>query len=284
MRIRHYLLACLIITSSSNAFARGGPNGVFTSILEDLLVLAVIIGLFGGALCACFLCRMPWKSLAFLSIVGVAFGMIPFVGFLLITPMFVLLTVFVAVFYLLQSGLFQVHIVEPSLTPTDGEPQKLETTGISKVIHWIAGTYVFWVVVSLANFKLLGFLAIPLVGLFLIGKFLPFILPPLVVALIIGTIITVLAVKILRTNQYMAPLIFNVCVLLAFFTSAEFFRHQLMSESLLNHKPNHFNSSSFSSSVFSYRPYGRGSHASFDENGKTYRWSYSERKFFQVTP
>ena len=128
MRIRYYLLACLIIISSSNAFARGGPNGVFTSILEDLLVLAIIIGLFSGALCACFLRSTPWKSLAFLSVVGLIFCMVPFVGFILGIPVFVLLVVFISVFHLLRGSLFQVCIVEPSPTPTDGEPQKLEIT------------------------------------------------------------------------------------------------------------------------------------------------------------
>lgn len=286
VRIRHCLLACLLVTGSSHAFARGGPAGAFGSMLEALLVLAIVGGLLAGALCARFLRRTPWKGLAFLSVAGVVLSVtFPFVGLFLGIPAFVLLAVFASVSYLVRGGLFQARFVGPSPTSADGKPQESETAGASNVIRWIAATYVFWVAVSLANFELLSFLAIPPVALLFpttIGKFVPFILPPLAVALAIGAIVTALVVKRSRANRHVAPFIFNACVLVAFLASAEVFRHHLMSESLLDHKPNHLDSSSFLSSVLTYRTYFRGPHASFDEDGKTYRWSYSERKFFQT--
>lgn len=286
MQIRYFLLGCLAVTASSHAFARGGPAGAFGSMLEGLLVLAIVGGLLAGTLCARFLRRTPWKGLAFLSVAGVVVSVtFPFVGLFLGIPAIVLLAIFASVSYLIRGGLFQGHFVEPSPTSATGKPPESETAGASNVIRWIAATYVFWGVVSLANLELLSFLAIPPVALLFpttIGKFLPFILPPLAVALAIGAIVTALVVKRSRANRHVAPFIFNACVLLAFFVSAEVFRYRLMSESLLDHKPNHLDSSSFLSSVLTYRTYFREPHASFDENGRTYRWSYSERRFFQT--
>lgn len=286
MRIFHCLLACLAVTGSSHAFARGGPGAAFGAILEEFLSLAIIGGLIAAILCARFLRRTPWKGVAFLSVVTVVVAFtIPFAGIFLSIPAIVLLAVFVSASYLVQGGLFQARLVVPSPTSTDGKPQKAETASAPNLLRWIAGTYVFWATVSLANFELLSFLAIPPVLLIFpktIGKFLPFILPPLVVALAIGVIVTAFVVKKSCANQYMAPFIFNACVLLTFFISAELFRYHLMSQSLLDHKPDHLENSSFLNSVLTYRTYSRGQHASFDENGKTYHWSYSERKFFQA--
>lgn len=249
-------------------------------------MLAIVGGQLAGTLCACFLRRTLWKGLAFLSVAGVVVSVtLPFVGLILGIPTLVLLAVFSSVYYLVRSWLFQARVVGLSPTSADGKLQESETAVASNVIRWIAATYVFWVTVSLANFELLSFLAIPPVLLIFpktIGKFLPFILPPLAVALAIGAIVTAFAVKKSRANRHVAPFVFNACVLLAFFVSAEVFRHHLISESLLDHKPNHLDSSSFLSSVLKYRTYFRGPHASFDENGKTYHWSYSERRFFQT--
>jgi hypothetical protein len=286
VRIPHYVLACLIVTASSHAFARGGPAGAFGSMLEGLLVLAIVGGLLAGACCARFLRRTPWKGFAFLSVAGVVISaMFPLIGLFLGIPALVLLAVFSAVSYLLRGGLFHAPIVGSAPTSADDKPQVSETASASNVMRWIAATYVFWVAVSLANFELLSFLAIPPVVLLFpktIEKFLPFILPPFAVALAIGAIVTALVVKRSPANRHAAPFIFNACLLLAFFVSAEVFRYHLMLESLSDHRPNHLDSSSFLSSVLTYRTYFRGPHASFDEGGKTYRWSYSERRFVQT--
>lgn len=286
MRIHHCLLACPIVVGSSNAFARGGAAGAFGAIFEELVVLAIVGGLIGGSVYARFLRRTPLRGLAFLFVVGVVVAFtFPVVGIFFGLPAIVLLAVFTSVSYLVRDGLFQARLVAPSPTPTDGNPQEFVATSVPNVLRWMAGTYVFWTVVSLANFELLSFLAIPPVVLLFpktIGQFLPFILPPLAVALAIGVVITAFVVKRSRTNQHMAPFIFSACVLLTFFASAEIFRYHLMSQSLLGREPRHLESSSFLNSVLTYRTYFRGPHASFDENGKTYRWSYSECKFFQV--
>jgi hypothetical protein len=287
VRIRHCLLVCLFVTGSSDAFARGGPGGAFAALLEVSLVLAIIGGLIAGTLCARFLRRTPWKGIAFLSVVAVVVAFaFPFVGIFFGIPAIVLLAVFASVSYLVRGGLFQPRPVVPSPGSTDGTSQESETAGVSNALRWIAGTYVFWVAVALANFELLSFLAIPPVVLLFpenIGKFLPFILPPLAVALVVGVVVTAFVAKRSRANRHVAPFIFNACVLLAFFVAAEIFRYHLMSQFLRDHEPGHLESSSFLNSVLTYRTYFRMPHASFDENGKTYRWSYSERKFFQVS-
>lgn len=285
MRFRHCLLACLIVTSSSSAFARGGPGGAFGAVIEELLVIAIVGGLIAGTACALFLHRTPWKTLAFLSVVAViAAFKFPLAGIFLSIPAIALVAVFASIYYLVRGGLFRARLDTPSSTTTNGPPQETEAASTPSVLRWIAGTYVFWAAVSLANFELLSFLAIPpLVFLpITIWKFLPFILPPLVAALAVGVIVTAVVLEKSLANQHVAPFIFNACVLLTFFISAEIYRNHLVSQSLLDHNPRHIESSSFLHSVLTYRIYFREPHASFDENGKTYRWSYSERKFFQV--
>jgi hypothetical protein len=226
-------------------------------MLGGLLVFAIVAGLITGALCARFLRRTPWKIVIFLSIVVVVVAVTePFIGIFLGIPAIVLLAVFASASYLVRGGLFQARLVVPSPTSTDGKPRNSETASAHNVLRWIAATYVFWAAVSLASFDLLDFLAIPPVVLLspkTIGKFLPFILPPLAVALAVGVIVTGLVVKRSRANQHVAPFIFNACVLLTFLASAEIFRYHLMSQSLLDHKPNHLESSSFLNSVLSYR-------------------------------
>lgn len=275
-----------MVTASSNAFARGGAGGALGAMLEDLLMLAIVGGLFLGALCAGFLGRTLWKGVAYLSVAAVAVAVaFPFVGFFLGITSIVLLAVFASTSYLVRGGLFQARLVGPLPTSTDGKQQRSETAGASNILRWISATYLFWATVSLVNFELLGFLVIPPVVLFFpetIGKFLPFILPPLAVALAVGVIVTAFVLKRSRVNRHVAPFIFNACVLFTFIVSAEVYRYHLMTQSLLDHKPSHLYSSSFLNSVITYRTYFRGPHASFDENGKTYLWSYSECKYFQV--
>jgi hypothetical protein len=282
VKTRHHLLACVAITCSSHAFARGGPAGAFASMLEVFLVLAIVAGLVAGVLYGLALRTTPWKTLAILFVVAlVAAFSSSFEGIFLGIPALVLLAVFASTSYLVKGGAFRPRLASTSTTPPGGEPQGFETDNIPNVLRWVAATYTFWVCVSLANFELLSFLVMPPAILW-IAKFLPFILPPLVVALVVGGFVTAAAVKRSLVTRYMAPFVFNVCVLLAFLVSADAYRYFMMSLSLLDHKPNHLQCSSFTSSVLTYRQYFRGPHASFDENGKTYRWSYSERRYFQT--
>jgi hypothetical protein len=251
-------------------------------MLERFLVLAIIAGLIAGILYGLVLRSTPWKAIVILFVVAVAAPFtFSFAGFFLGIPSIVLLAVFASASYLVRGGTFQPRFVAASPTSPGDTPQDSETANVSNALRWIAATYAFGVSVSLVNFELLSFLSIP-PAVLMIAEFLPFILPPLVVALVVGSIVTASAVKRSLASRYMAPFVFNICVLLTFLVSADAYRYLLMSRSLLDHKPSHLQCSSFLSSVLTYRTYFRAPHASFDEDGKTYRWSYSERKFFQV--
>ncbi len=284
MRIRYCALAFLLVTGSSNAFARGGAGGALGAMLEELLIFAIVGGLCLGAVCADF--RWRWKGVAILLAGALAVSVVfPFAGFFLGIPSAVLLAVAAAASYLVRGGIFRARPVGPSPASMDGKPQESGPAGASSILRWVSATYLFWAAVSLVNFELLGFLAVPPLVFFFpaaIGKFLPFILPPLAVALAFGVIATAFVSKRSRALRHAAPFIFNACVLLAFLVSAEVYRHHLMAQSLLDHKPDHLYSSPFLNSVITYRAYFRGPHASFEENGKTYLWSYSECRFFQV--
>lgn len=291
MKILRFVLAGLILTAATDAFARGGPGGALGAVLEWFLVLAIVVGLVSGALCSRFMRPAYWKALAALfAVLAAVVCLVPFFGVLFFgiffgIPAVVLFAVFASVAYLVRGGLFQPRPVAPPRTSVDGELQESKIGGMSNILRWIAGTYLFWVVVSLANFELLGFLAIPPLVVFFpgtIGRVLPFVLPPLAVAVSMAAVVTVFAIKRRHVNHHAAPFVFNVCVLLMFFAAAELYRYHLMSQSLRDHKPDSLESSSFLGSVLGYRTYFRGPHASFNENGKLYRWSYSERKFVQV--
>lgn len=271
---RGRLLAVLVLAGSSPAFARGGPAGALGSMLEALLQFAIVVGLVAGVVCAIFLHRTPWKSLIFASAIALVVTVVrPFAGLMFGLPALVSLAVFASVFYVGRGGVFHARDL-----PND------ERNGASNVFRWVAVSYVFWAAVSLVNFELLGFLAVPPVVLLSpekIGKFLPFILPPLAIAISVGIFVTVLAVRRHASRRHMAPFIFNVCVLLVFFAAAEVFRFHLMSQSLRDHSPRDLERSSFLNSVLTYRTYFRSRHAGFEENGKAYRWSYSEREFVE---
>jgi hypothetical protein len=281
MRTSFRLLTCLGAGVSTTAFARGGGGGAFAGALEWLLTAAVVGGAMAGAMCArCYCRRISWYCFGSLVVLPSVVALLFPHALFFTLPLLVFLAVFASTAYIAQIGLFQPRCVTP---PTSGKITQL--TGISYVLRWIVVTYLFWTVVSLVNFELLGFLATPWVALvfpLMNNAFLPFIITPLVLAVVVGCIVTAFVVKWMLTNRYATPFIFNGCVFLVFLIGADIYRYHLMSKSLFDHKPEQLECSTFLSSVLNYRHYFRGPHASFNENGKTYRWSYSERKFFQV--
>jgi len=251
-------------------------------------MLAIVGGLIAGAFCGCVYRRTPWTILAFVSFTLVVMGFaFPFAGIFLCIPAGVFVVVFATASDIVWSHLPQMRTVDAS--SADGQQLEARLKLVRYILRWVAGTYLFWVAVSLINFELLGFLVIPpLVLVFptTVERFLPFILPPLSVAVGVAVIVTAVYLFLWKkpgSKPYMAPFIFNGCVLFVFLLSAEGYSRYLMSQSLLGHVPNRLQSSSFIDSALSYRAYFRGPHASFDEEGKTYRWSYSERKFFSST-
>ncbi|MES2257793.1 MAG: hypothetical protein V4724_04705 [Pseudomonadota bacterium] len=255
------------------------------AMLEGMVILAIVGGMIAGAISGRVCRRTPWTVLAILSffllIVGWAF---PFAAIFLCSPAAVFIAIFVSFSEIVRAHFFKAQAVGGS--QAEAQWPEARPNLVSHILYWIAGTYGFWAAVSLVNFDLLSFLAIPPVILSYpntIGKFLPFILPPLAVAVAVGVAATTIYLLIRKgpcSRQYLAPFIFNACALSAFFVSAEAYSSYLISQSLAGHVPHHFYRSSFVDSVRSYHTFFRTPHASFDEEGETYQWSYSERKFF----
>lgn len=294
MRILRGLLACLSLAVPSYAFARGGPVGAIAGMLDLALMLAIIGGVIAGAVYGRMHRHTPWTVFALTTILLIAVGLIfpyfwMFLAFFSV-PGLVFAAVFVSIADISRNGLRRIQTANQS--PPDDRTRWHSarwTEFLRHVFRWLGGTYVFWTVFAFANFELLDFLTIPPIIIAfpaMLEKFLPFILPPLAVAIGAGITVTLLYSLVVRkkahATPYLPPLIFNLCVLFVFFTSAEMYSRHLMSQDLLGHTPSHFQRQSFLDSVLSYRRYFRGSHACFDEEGKTYCWSYSERKFYQT--
>ena len=277
MRSLRRVLIGLAGLASTSAFARGGPGGAIGAMLEALLMLTIVGGLVTGGLSVRWLARPPWRflGLSVLLTLVLAF-VVPILGPLLGVPVLVFLAVFASVSYLAR----------PDDVPTDGaDLQAAARWTWRDGAQWLAASYLFWVVVSLFSFELLVFLAVPpLLAIFpqFLARFWPFIWPPLVLALVVAGVVTGVAGRWLGLNRRWAPMLFNTCLLVAFFVSADAYRGWLMARDLATHQPRHVVSRSFLSSVWGYSEYGRGTHATFEENGKFYYWSYAERRFVAV--
>ncbi len=289
MRILYQSCALLFFVASPYAFARGGPGGAFAAAMEWLLVIAVLGGVIIGGVVGCMTQRISWKAIVVILVAllgtGIAF---PAIGVFICIPLGVLVVLFATAYDVVTKGHLIGLPVDDASPDTDGQRFWTRPVVIRNIIRWMAGTYLFWAIVSLVNIELLAFLLIPPAVFFFPGsliKILPFMLPPLLVALGIG-VAAIMVYRYLRkgaiTNRYLIIFGFNACVMVSFFALAEIYRAHLMSEALQGHDPTKFQSSSFLGSVISYKTYFRWPHASFVEDGKTYHWSYSERKFIQV--
>jgi len=158
------------------------------------------------------------------------------------------------------------------------------------ILPFLRNIYVFWIIVSLFNFRLLGGLVIPpllIVSHSYYEKFLPFLLPPLIFALLIAVVVAVcavLAVPWFRTSSFgkkSLPQLFNLVLLTAFLFAAEHYKSTLIAKALTNHSPDCISINSFLSSLsFGGQELG-GAHAIFTEKGKTFFWSYSTLDFFE---
>jgi len=252
-------------------------------MFEGMLTFAIIIGLITGAYCARPEDRPPWEVLSILSIIALlATFWRPILGVFAI-PALISMSVLSSILYLVEGGLFKPRAVQPPRRSMNDLSMNSASSSTPSVLRWIAVTFLFWITISLANVHLLTIAPAIILLPEIIKNFLPFLIPPLLFALVVGVGATVLVVKCRLMSGYMAPFIFNICVLLTFGASAEVFKDYLMSQSLLEHKPEHFESTSFLHSLRTYHPYYCPSpHARFTENNKTYFWSYSERKFVQI--
>jgi hypothetical protein len=138
---------------------------------------------------------------------------------------------------------------------------------------------------SLSNSTIFLLAAVPPLIFIFLNKliiFFPFLFPPLLFALSLSVAATYFFIKKSNNNQYAAPWVFNVCLLVSLLISVETYRFYLMKKSLSEHKPQNLYTSSFLSSFPKFDTEYRPVHGSFDEDGKHYHWSYAERKFVQV--
>lgn len=280
MRIHRCLPALILLAFSPMAFARGGPGGFVAAVLAIMLTMGVISGVVTGIALGRFFRnkRKPWLGIAALS---------PTLYFAWVSPSASLFGWFPVIAF---GGPFlsAFVIARGKRRPTNkvsSWANHRRPTLQDCVLRWLAWSYLFWVTVSFLNFQLIGFLAFPpAVFLFseAIEKFLPFLLPPLGIAIGTAVVVTVCYLKFRiqsSTDRSVTPLIFNGCILLVFFSAAEIYSRQLMADALQQHHPDQFYRQSFLSSVLSYDPDFRGAHAGFDENGASYIWSYAERRF-----
>lgn len=288
VRIQHLLIAWLLAVGSSHALARGGLGDAVAEFIEGMLTLAIVggwaVGIVGGLSSR----RVRWIPYALVSLVSlIACVIFPILGLLLAAPIFVFIVISVTIIQIVR---------EFSLDETNYQTSFLNDIkfiSFSKcvfwmVLIWLAVTYVFWATLSLINLELLALLAFPpfaFFGIEQLEKFLPFILPPLVFSLgvsTVSTLIVLLVFRNMRQNCYIAPIIFNCLLLSLLFFGVEFHRNELMKQALINHSPENFQKSSFFNNVLDYRSVFRSEHASFNEKGKSYYWSYSQRSFIQT--
>ncbi len=167
-------------------------------------------------------------------------------------------------------------------------PEKTEREPLREAGQWLAMTYLFWVVVSLLNPEFLGVVTVPVIVFqvsAVFSKFLPFLLPPLTFGIVIAIIATVTLRKSKPSgDSRLRAFVFNVALLAAFVLSAEFYKGYLINRALDARHPTCVSTHSFISSLRTAGRLWRGtSHAYFEEDGKRYHWSYSERRFVAAT-
>jgi hypothetical protein len=285
------LIACALYMLPATAFARGGPAGVFAALLEVSIAAAIVLGLVGGVLNGLRKPNSSWVLVPVSLIALFALALSPPLFVFFGTPVLIFLAIFAVTSDIERTGLFkspgkassrfsQVHVKWLTVA---GFP------GIARyMVIWLGGTYFFWAVVSLCNLELLAVLAAPPL-IFLspqfIGKYLSFIVPPLTISIVVGLAACITYFFLARgkgSGGYLAPFMFNAFVLVVFLMTANAYKNHLIAAALLGHQPRNLYVISFPASVLGYKSYFRSPHASFEENGEYFLWSYSERKFVAV--
>ncbi|MGC4061388.1 MAG: hypothetical protein QM749_11320 [Aquabacterium sp.] len=147
----------------------------------------------------------------------------------------------------------------------------------------LSQTYVFWAALSLVNFNLLGGLAVPPLALYDL-RFVPFLALPLVVSVAVAAIAKLVLARLAPTiNRKCGVFVFNAIVLLVLVPTANAYKNHLIANQLAGHTPQCIEYGSFRASVFDS---GRNflGNGLYEEEGRVYLWSYSERRFFEAEP
>jgi hypothetical protein len=160
-----------------------------------------------------------------------------------------------------------------------------------KILATLRKTYLFWAVFSVVNFGFLGPLAFPpllLVESNWFGKFFWFLLPPFAASAAIAVITSIsmrwvspklfISLRIKTWNVYISNAVFAIVFLLA----GDQYKNYLIEKILATHKPDCIvNSSFFSSLLNAGEDFQFHAHAFYEEGGKIFYWSYSQRDFFE---
>jgi hypothetical protein len=255
------------------AHARGGPGGALGSAIITLVYSALVPGALLGLAISRATCRIEAQVLAALVLLSCI--VLWTAGSSSVLSIFALPVMAVTSMTLAVSQLF--------IPEKDVASDEFRKEG-----QWLAMTYLFWVAVSLLNIEFLGVFAVPVIGFTVstvFSKFLPFVLPPLALGIVIATIAT-LTLRKMRpsSDQRLTSFVFNAALLAALVLTAEFYKDYLISRALESHHPTCVSTRSFISSLQNAGRLWRGpSHAYVEEDGKRYHWSYSERRFVDAT-
>jgi hypothetical protein len=271
-RLAKVLLCCMLSAVPPAAHARGGPGAALGSAILMLVYVALVPGALLGLAIRKTTRHLEAQVVA--ALVLVSCTVLWTSGSLSVLFLFALPVMALASMTLAVSLLFS--------------PEETASEAFREAGQWLAMTYLFWVVVSLLNPEFLGVLAVPVIAFrvsTVFSKFLPFVLPPLMLGIVIATISTLTLRKSRPTSDQRLPaFVFNATLLAAFVLSAEFYKDYLINRALDEHHPTCVSTHSFISSLRTAGRLWRGpSHAYFEEDGKRYHWSYSERRFVDAT-
>lgn len=155
------------------------------------------------------------------------------------------------------------------------QKSELLPTGSNSLGRVLLQTYLFWFIVSLLNFGLLGWLAIPVFAIFYL-KFVPFLAIP--VALSIASV-----ALLSKRFSFRSPLMFNAAFLVFLLLFSGLFKNSLIWWHLRGHTPQCVDYGSFAKSalVSGRNFFGNGI---YEEGGKVFLWSYSALSFYEARP
>jgi hypothetical protein len=255
------------------AHARGGPGAA----LGSAIVVLVYGALVPGALLGLAIRRATWRPAA----QGVAALALVSCTILWTSGSSSVLSIFALPVMAMMS---MTLAVSQLLIPGGA----VAANQFTKVGQSLAMTYLFWVAVSLLNIEFLGVFAVPVIGFTVsavFSKFLPFVLPPVVLGIVIATIATLMLRKMKPASDWrLASFVFNATLLAASVLGAELYKGYLIDRALDGHHPTCVSTRSFISSLQDAGRLWRGpSHAYVEEDGQRYHWSYSERRFVDAT-
>lgn len=163
-----------------------------------------------------------------------------------------------------------------------------------RISTFLRHTYVFWAAVSLLNFSVLYFLALPFllpVAAHRLLGLLPFLAVPLALGLSAAGTCTALAGKAFQRGcggfsvAVLRTYLFNGVFLFVFLLAADLCKDVAIAARLKDRRPECVHVDSFLASLrHAGNDFQFHAHALFRENGRTYYWSYTDMRFFEGNP